>query len=74
NNFQCPSETSINHVQRQQQQQQQQQLNIRLSVENLCTKLYEYNQSSMSDKTNQLHIILQTIFLFFVFLYTRKGF
>ncbi|CAF1298982.1 unnamed protein product [Rotaria sordida] len=67
-NFQCPSEININNV------QTKQQLNIRSSVENLCTKLYEYNQSSMSDKTNQLYIKLQTIFLFFICLYIRKEF
>ncbi|CAF3862207.1 unnamed protein product, partial [Rotaria sp. Silwood1] len=71
NNFQCPSEINKNHVQRQQQQQQS---DIRLSVQNFCTRSYEYNQSSMSDKTNQLHIILQTIFLFSICLYIRKGF
>ncbi|CAF4808296.1 unnamed protein product, partial [Rotaria sp. Silwood1] len=70
NNFQCPSEINKNHVQRQQQQQS----DIRLSVQNFCTRSYEYNQSSMSDKTNQLHIILQTIFLFSICLYIRKGF
>jgi len=63
NDFQCPSVKISNYEQR----------NTPLTVDNLCQRFYEYDQSSMSDKTKSIHLQLQLIFLFFLFLYLKSA-
>jgi len=67
NYFQCPSVENVNHKQR------NQPLNTRFTVEKLCERLYQHDQSGMSDKSSRLHIQLQSIFLVFLFLYLKTA-